>query len=280
MIVPDGFHPSRRLGQNFLQDKTIVDRIVDSASIQRNERILEIGAGFGALTRSLAALPEAPPLTAVEVDRRLGEILGRDLEHLSNVKIITANILSADPSSLLEEDAKRVVISNAPYSISGALMRWLMSAAPRMARAIVMLQREVADRMWASPGSKDYSVLTLLTNYYFRVDRLFTVHPGAFWPRPKVDSVVLRLIPHRTAPVDVLSEKTFVQLIKAGFANRRKTLRNSLRVAVSSSTEMSEIIDLSLEQAQIDPGIRGESLSMRDYARLANSFSALQRKKR
>jgi 16S rRNA (adenine1518-N6/adenine1519-N6)-dimethyltransferase len=274
MRVPDGFHPSRKLGQNFLLDRTIIEKIVKVSAVQPGERLLEIGAGFGAMTRAFAQLSEAPSITAVEIDRRLCEVLRQEFEAHRHVDIRRGNVLSMGLDDLFESQERTAVVSNAPYSISGALMRWLMAAAPRIDRAIVMLQKEVTDRLGAGRGCKAYSVLTLLTTYYFRVERLFTVHPRAFWPRPNVDSVVIRLTPHKTPPVDVMNEEIFVQLIKAGFSLRRKTLRNSLGSMAPPFSELLSDIDDALAEAKIDPGLRGEALSIEDYARLANALSA------
>ncbi|MAE70587.1 MAG: ribosomal RNA small subunit methyltransferase A [Gemmatimonadetes bacterium] len=267
------FRPSRKLGQNFLIDTQVARRIVGAAAIEPGEPVIDIGAGTGALTRHLLEHPSNPRVTAVEIDKRLAEELERRFGDGSRFELVRADILRVPVDRLLPgAPAQGVVLTNAPYSISGALLRWLMQAAPRIDRIVAMFQEEVIERILAEPGNKTYAMLTVACRFHFRVERCFSVHAGAFRPRPRVESTVIRLIPHRTPPVAVVDSGLFMSVARAAFSQRRKTLRNSLRAGAKSLPGGAEAVDRALERAGIDPGLRAEMLDLDDYARLANGF--------
>lgn len=271
MTVPGEFRPSRKLGQNFLIDTAAIERIVQAAELRRHEMVLEIGPGTGALTRVLLAHEAEPRITAVELDKRLVELLERQWGGESRMRLVSGDILRQHPENLLG-DTRGLVITNAPYSISGALMRWLMTAAPLFDRAIVMFQKEVVDRIFADVGNKSYALLTIATRFHFRVERLFAVHAGAFRPRPRVDSTVVRFSPHPSPPVEVSSPELFMTVARAAFCQRRKTLKNCLVAGAATLPGGVEGVHAALLESGIDPGLRAERLDLEAFARLTNAF--------
>lgn len=250
----------RRLGQHFLHDPAVIRRIVDSVAPQPDDAVVEIGPGRGALTRALAA--RGAELTAIEVDRSLAARLAQD-PALANVKILRADALRVDYRGLASRRALRIV-GNLPYNISTPLLFRLLKAADRLRDLTLMLQREVVERMVASPGTRTYGRLTIMLAARCRVKKLFTVKAGAFNPPPKIESALVRLVPRSAPPFDAGDWQLFETLVRAGFSARRKTLRNALRPLADGAT---------LEAAGLDPGARPDTLAPGDYARLSQLLS-------
>jgi 16S rRNA (adenine1518-N6/adenine1519-N6)-dimethyltransferase len=249
--------PRKRFGQHFLRDTGVVHRILRAAAPEPGQHFVEIGPGEGILTRPLLAATGR--LDVVELDRDLAAALsGEDLPGLT---VHGADALRFDYQTLAPPGELRVV-GNLPYNISTPLLFHLLTQAEAIRDMHFMLQREVVTRMAAGPGGGDYGRLSVMVQYRCRVERLFTVPPGAFRPPPKVNSAVVRLIPYRSPPVDVGDEIVFRQVVAAAFSQRRKTLRNALR-DVATEAE--------LEAAGIDPGERAEQLSLSAFADISRS---------
>ena len=246
--------PRKRFGQNFLVEPHYVDRIVDAIDPKPGERIVEIGPGLGALTDRLIA--RAGHVTAIEIDRDLAAGLRERLPP-ERLTLIEGDALAFDFASL--GTALRVV-GNLPYNISSPLLFRLASFTALIDDLHVMLQKEVVDRMTAAPGTADYGRLTVMLHARFAVTRLFVVPPGAFRPTPKVDSAVAKLVPLRERAPRIDDFARFERVVAAAFSQRRKTLRNAL----------SRIVDAdAIEAAGVDPGLRGETLAVDDFVRLA-----------
>lgn len=252
--------PNKRLGQHFLHDPGVIARIVAALAPRPGEHVVEIGPGRGALTRPLAAT--GARLTLVELDRHLAAALAAD-PALAGVEVTRANALEVDYAALAADGPIRIV-GNLPYNISSPLLFRFLEAAPHIRDLTLMVQREVAERMAARPGTRTYGRLTVMLDARCRVEKLFTVGAGAFNPPPKVESAVVRLVPHAEPPFDPGDWALFAQLVRLGFGARRKTLRNAFRSAADA-----EII----AAAGLDPGARPDTLAAADYARLAHRLS-------
>lgn len=260
------------MGQNFLHEPNVARRIVELAAIRPGEHCLEIGPGAGALTAELLGHPAAPAVVAVEIDPRLCEELARSFGDHPRFRLRRGDILRQDPVELLPPDHPWVVVTNAPYSISGALLRWLMRASSRFDRALVMLQEEVVERMTAHPGSRRYGILSAAIAYHFAVEKLMQVSANAFRPRPRVSSAVVRLRPHPEPPVRVDDPDLLFRVMRAAFSQRRKTIRNSLRASALELPGGESGIDLALQSAGVAPETRPEQLDLESFARIANAF--------
>lgn len=256
-----GFHFSRLRGQNFLVDSSVPERM--AALFDKDQAVLEIGPGFGALTAGLCA--RAGSVTAVEVDARLLPVLQENLRGFQNLTLTEGDALHIDLPPLLPPGMKAAVCANLPYSVTTPLLTRFLETS-RFDPIVVMIQREVAERITAAPGTSEYGAFTLFCGTHAQSERLFDVPPECFFPRPKVVSSVIRLTRHICPPIPEGYEKTVARLYRAAFAQRRKTLANAL----SSGTELSKPdIIKALENAHIDPSARGETLSLEDYIRLA-----------
>ena len=266
--------PSKSLGQNFITDGNIVRKIVDGAGITEEDLVIEIGPGIGVLTSALAE--RAAFVAAVELDKRLIPVLEETLMEYSNVRVINADILKTDLKQLVrtyrEEGlftGKVRVIGNLPYYITTPIIMKLLEEQVPADSITVMMQKEVADRIRSAPGSKTYGAISVAVQYYCRVDRITDVPKEAFIPRPKVASTVLNLEPLEER-IEVADEKIFLRCVKAGFAQRRKTLLNSL--AAGSGMDKDHVRKI-LETAGIDPGRRAETLTVEEFGRIANGIS-------
>jgi 16S rRNA (adenine1518-N6/adenine1519-N6)-dimethyltransferase len=251
--------PRKRFGQNFLHDPGVIRRILSFIDPRPGERLVEIGPGRGAITTGL--LKAAGSLDVVELDRDLVEPLSRLCAELGELRIHNADALHFDPCSLYPEERLRL-IGNLPYNLSTPLLFGFLGRADCIADMHFMLQREVVERIAAEPGSKVYGRLSVMIQTYCRAEPLFHIGPGAFFPTPKVDSAFLRLTPYRPLPVRVRDPALLSRLVTRAFAQRRKTLRNSLRGLVSAEQ---------LRSQGIDPGQRAEELSVITYVHLANA---------
>lgn len=264
--------PKKSLGQNFLTDTTVLSSIVELVKIAPGDRILEVGPGRGALTRLLAE--RAARVVAVEIDRQLAAILAEEFSGKEHVTIVTANILRADlarlPCQYGAGDWK--VAANLPYNISTQILFLFIENRLLFSRLVLMLQKEVGDRVAASPGCKDYGAFSVFCRLYFDVRRELIVRPGAFYPVPKVNSAVLSFVPLPEPRVDVGNEAFFRKVVKAAFSQRRKTLLNCLR---SSGIGMDQALCQALDCCGIDPGRRGETLTLEEFAALTRAMLAL-----
>ena len=263
----------KKFGQNFLIDSHVLDKIVSAAGITKDDFVLEIGPGIGTMTQYLAA--SARKVFAVEIDKALIPILEDTLKEFDNVQVINQDILKVDIKKLAEEhnDGKPIkVVANLPYYITTPIIMGLFESQVPIDSITVMVQKEVADRMKVGPGTKDYGALSLAVQYYAEPYIVANVPPNCFMPRPKVGSAVIRLTRHEKPPVEVADEKLMFRLIRASFNQRRKTLANGL----NNSPELSyskEEIQQTIEKCGFKAGIRGEALTLEDFAKLANSFS-------
>lgn len=263
----------KKFGQNFLIDSHVLDKIVSAAGITKDDFVLEIGPGIGTMTQYLAA--SARKVFAVEIDKALIPILEDTLKEFDNVQVINQDILKVDIKKLAEEhnDGKPIkVVANLPYYITTPIIMGLFESQVPIDSITVMVQKEVADRMKVGPGTKDYGALSLAVQYYAEPYIVANVPPNCFMPRPKVGSAVIRLTRHEKPPVEVADEKWMFRLIRASFNQRRKTLANGL----NNSPELSyskEEIQQTIEKCGFKAGIRGEALTLEDFAKLANAFS-------
>jgi len=252
-----GHRPRKRFGQNFLVDSHYVARIVDAVAPAPGQRIVEIGPGLAALTAGL--IERAGHIDAIELDRDLAAQL-RTRFPPEALTLHEGDALEFD-FNLLGDDLR--VVGNLPYNISTPLLFHLMPFAAHLLDLHVMLQKEVVARMAAAPGTADYGRLTVMLQVQFRVTRLFVIPPGAFRPAPKVDSAFVRLVPLGADAPHVADHDLFARIVTAAFGQRRKTLHNALASICD---------DAAMQRAGIDPGARGETLSVADYVRLAGTL--------
>ena len=245
------------LGQNFLSDPAILQRIIEVASLSPEDTVVEIGPGPGRLTRMLAE--HVKKVIAIEVDRQLYERLLKELPDEGNVELVCGDALEYPYGSLPEFK----VVANIPYYITTPILFRILEHGDRLRSATLTIQKEVAERIVAGPGGKEYGVLSLMVQYYCRVSQEFIIPKGAFRPAPKVDSAVIHLEVRERPAVAVADEKIFFRVIKTAFSQRRKMLSN---VLASLSKDIREL----LIQAEIDPSRRAETLSIEDFARLSD----------
>jgi 16S rRNA (adenine1518-N6/adenine1519-N6)-dimethyltransferase len=262
--------PLKSLGQNFLVDNNIIDKIIYSAAVKPDDCVLEIGPGRGALTEHLAR--KAGRLVLIEYDHALAAGLKELYADDPRVTVIDADILAVDLAAVLGDSGGWKVVANLPYNISTAVLFRLLEVKDRIARMILMLQKEVGDRLVAKPDCSDYGVTTVLLGLWFDMRREFIVSPGSFLPSPKVDSAVLSFVPLPGPRVTVGDESVFRKVVKGAFGMRRKTLINCLKAA-----ELTTIDDLRLILAEcgIDGKRRGETLSLDEFAALSRRFSGV-----
>ncbi|MNB66963.1 Ribosomal RNA small subunit methyltransferase A [compost metagenome] len=271
IIAAHGFSFKKSLGQNFLIDQNILNKIVDAAGLKENTGVLEIGPGIGALTERLAA--EAGAVTAVEIDQRLIPILSDVLAPYPHVKIRHGDVLKVDLRQLFAEDFSGVervsVVANLPYYVTTPILMKLLEEKLPLANIVVMIQKEVADRMAASPGGKDYGSLSIAVQYYSEPELICTVPHTVFIPQPNVESAVIRLKVRERPPVEVRDEKHFFEVVRASFTQRRKTISNNLKARFFPKEGRERLEEL-LAAAGIEPSRRGETLSLAEYARLSD----------
>jgi 16S rRNA (adenine1518-N6/adenine1519-N6)-dimethyltransferase len=263
----------RSLGQNFLVGSHYPRRIVDSVAPRAGETIVEIGPGRGALTGML--LESGARVIAIELDPDLIPALLRMFSSFENFRLVEADALKIDYCELIAPDAEARVVANLPYYISTPILQRLIEHRRCLSEMTLMLQREVVERITASPGGKEYGVLSALAQFYCEVEKLFDVPPGAFRPAPKVYSSVLRLRARARTAAPVGDEALMIELTKTLFAQRRKTILNNLRAGLNrlGLTGASQIAGL-LSSCEIDPRRRAETLSVGEIARLANAIKA------
>ncbi|MCK8826719.1 16S rRNA (adenine(1518)-N(6)/adenine(1519)-N(6))-dimethyltransferase RsmA [Natroniella acetigena] len=260
------------LGQNFLVDTSILDQIVEAAELSEDETVIEIGPGIGALTEKLAQ--SAGQVIAVELDQRLIPILEENLAAYDNVKIIEGDALKVDFDQLAAGDYK--VVANLPYYITTPILRRLLEEDFNVTDIFVMVQKEVAERMAAQPGEKSYGVLSFGVQYYTQAEIQFKVPSSVFIPQPKVESAVIGLKLLEQPRVEVIDEDFFFKVIRASFQQRRKMIRNSLSKAANINLSR-EVVEQALEEVGIDSRIRGEKLSLEEFASLSNQLYILKK---
>ena len=259
---------SKKLGQNFLIKRGIVDEIVHAAELTPGEPVLEIGPGIGTLTQGLAQ--SGADVTAIELDRRLLEVLDTTLASYDNVRIIHGDVLKLDVPSIMNHKPFKVV-ANLPYYITTPIIMSLLESKLPIERLVVMVQKEVALRMVAKPGTKDYGALSVAVQYYTEPDIVLDVPPKSFLPAPAVTSSVIRCVLRDKPPVDVIDEKLFFRVVKAGFAQRRKTFANTMKTTGLSKDRIEEL----LAKANIDGQRRGETFTLQEFADVANAWASL-----
>ncbi|MFE9279151.1 16S rRNA (adenine(1518)-N(6)/adenine(1519)-N(6))-dimethyltransferase RsmA [Paenibacillus glucanolyticus] len=271
IISRHGFSFKKSLGQNFLIDQNILYKIVGAAGLDEDKGALEIGPGIGALTEKLAQT--AGTVTAIEIDQRLIPILREVLEPYENVKVHHGDVLKVDLHELFQQDfagvSKVSVVANLPYYVTTPILMRLLEEKLPLENIVVMIQKEVAERMAAAPGSKDYGSLSIAVQYYSEPKLVCIVPHTVFIPQPNVASAVIRLAVREEPPVSVEDEGFFFEVVQASFAQRRKTIANNLKSRFFAG-EGRERLEQLLQEAGIVPSRRGETLSIEEYAKLSN----------
>lgn len=263
-----GLRMNKKLGQNFLIRHSVVSDIAYAADLAESEPVLEIGPGIGTLTQALAET--GADVTAVELDDRLLPVLDKTLEHYDNVRIVHGDILRIDIEDTMNHQPFKVC-ANLPYYITTPIIMKLLEQRLPITKIVVMVQKEVAERMVAVPGHKIYGALSVAVQYYTQPEMLFEIPPSAFMPAPEVTSAVVTLDVREKPPVDVVEEKRFFQVVKAAFGQRRKTFANTLKSAGLSKDQVAQI----LEKSGIDGKRRGETMSLEEFAQVANAWTEL-----
>lgn len=268
-----GFSFKKSLGQNFLIDTNILNKIVDNAELSKLSGAIEIGPGIGALTEQLAK--RAKSVVAFEIDQRLLPILEETMSPYDNVTIVHQDILKANVGQIIAKHFKDVphimVVANLPYYVTTPIIFKLLSDHLPIHGIVVMLQKEVADRIAAKPGTKEYGSLSIAIQYYTEAETVMVVPKSVFVPQPNVDSAVVRLIKREKPAAHVTNEDFFFSLVRACFAQRRKTILNNIIHNLVGKDEK-ELIERALIQTGIDPKRRGESLSLEEFASLSNAL--------
>lgn len=260
----------KKYGQNFIGDPALLERIATVCDWQPGDRALEIGPGAGTLTRAIAR--EAEEVLAVEIDRRLAPLLEETLADCANVHLVFTDALKADLDALMRDtlswDGRYKLIANLPYYITTPLIMHVLEDSEKVSELVIMVQKEVGERLCAAPGSKAYGAVTVMVQYAATVARAFDVGRHAFVPAPEVDSTILHLIPYEKRPIQAQSDAVLRRVVKAAFSQRRKTLRNSL----SSLGCDKALIKQALEAASIEDSRRAETLSVAEFVALADAF--------
>ena len=271
------FRFQKKFGQNFLIDTHVLEKIIESAGITKDDFVLEIGPGIGTMTQYLCE--NARQVMAVEIDDNLIPILQDTLSAYDNVTVVNQDILKLDIAKTAREynDGKPIkVVANLPYYITTPIIMGLFESHVPLESITVMVQKEVADRMQSDPGSKDYGALSLAVQYYAKAEIVANVPPNCFMPRPNVGSAVIRLTCHKQNPIQVQDEKFMFRVIRASFNQRRKTLQNGLGNDASLPVTKEQAKE-ALEQMGLAPTIRGERLSLEEFARLSDILSAMRK---
>ena len=271
LLERHGFHFSKALGQNFLIDASVPERIADALEADESCAVLEVGPGIGCLTEQLAG--RAGSVLSVELDRRLEPVLRETLAPYPNAEVLYGDILKQDLPALAEEKLKaptRLFCANLPYNITTPVLTKVLESG-LFRRSVVMIQREVAERLCAAPGGKDYGAFSLLVQWHAEPELLFTVPPQAFVPQPKVTSAVVRLTQREKPPVPVKDEALLFRTVRAAFGQRRKTLLNALSAGFPELGK--DGCRAAAEKSGIDPGCRGEVLSLAQFAALSDAVA-------
>ncbi|QIL45880.1 16S rRNA (adenine(1518)-N(6)/adenine(1519)-N(6))-dimethyltransferase RsmA [Vagococcus coleopterorum] len=269
-----GFQFKKSLGQNFLTEPNILRNIVEAAELDETSNAIEVGPGIGALTEHLAR--SAKEVLAFEIDGRLIEVLEETLSPYPNVTVVNEDVLKADLTTIAKETFKQdlpiKVVANLPYYITTPIMMHFLESDLNVSEMVVMMQKEVADRITAKPSTKAYGSLSIAVQYYMEASVAFIVPKTAFIPQPNVDSAIIKLVRRDKPAVEVNDEKAFFKLTKAAFQQRRKTLWNNLQATYGKEEAIKERLAKALETAGIDPKRRGETLSLEEFAKLSNAL--------
>lgn len=269
-----GFSFKKSLGQNFLIDPNILRNIVSFADLTETSGAIEVGPGIGALTEHLARA--AKKVVSFEIDQRLLPVLEDTLSPYSNVKIVHSDILQADVAQVIQEELADVedimVVANLPYYVTTPILLKLLHDRLPIRGYVVMMQKEVADRITAKPGTKEYGSLSIAIQYYVSAEVAMIVPKTVFMPQPNVESAVIRLIKHNEPPVKVIDENFLFEVTRASFAQRRKTILNNLQAALPQGKEKKEHILAALQEANVEPSRRGETLSIEEFGKLADAL--------
>lgn len=272
ILASTGFKFSKSLGQNFLIDESVLDKIVQGSLIDKDTCALEVGPGFGTLTQRLCMA--AKKVVAVEIDTSAVPILTDNLSEFDNLTIINEDVLKCDLSAIIKEhfgSDKVALAANLPYYITTPIIMHILEAHLNIESLTVMIQKEVAMRIGAKPGTKDYGALTVAVSYYSEPEIITHVPPSAFIPQPKVSSTVIKLNLRDKPPVEVTSEKGFFRVVRASFAQRRKTLLNALSNSGEIPLSKAGVKEV-LAGCGIDPQRRGETLTLEDFAMISNKI--------
>ena len=269
-----GFSFKKSLGQNFLIDPNILRNIVSHANLTKDSGAIEIGPGIGALTEHLARA--AKKVVSFEIDQRLLPVLEDTLSPYDNVKIVHSDILKADVVQVIEEEMPGIedimVVANLPYYVTTPILMKLLNDRLPIRGFVVMMQKEVADRITARPGTKEYGSLSIAIQYYCTAEVAMVVPKTVFMPQPNVDSAVIRLIRHDKPPVEVIDEDFLFEVTRASFAQRRKTILNNLQSGLIEGKKNKDAILAALEKAGIEPSRRGETLTIEEFGCLADAL--------
>lgn len=272
ILAESGFKFSKSLGQNFLIDENVLDKMIVNGGINKDVNVLEIGPGFGTLTQKLCQ--NAKKVVAVEIDSTVIPILTQNTEEFDNLKIINADVMKTDLKKLIADefgDEPVKVAANLPYYITTPIIMMLLENELKVDDIIIMIQKEVADRIAAKPCTKDYGALTVAVNFYSSAEVIVNVPPSAFIPQPKVSSSVIKLEVRDEPPVSVKDKKNYFKVVKAAFGQRRKTLLNAL--SNSGITNMpKEELSTALESIGISGQRRGETLTLEEFANISNTI--------
>ncbi|WP_028400980.1 16S rRNA (adenine(1518)-N(6)/adenine(1519)-N(6))-dimethyltransferase RsmA [Ectobacillus panaciterrae] len=276
ILEKHGFSFKKSLGQNFLIDTNVLNRIVDFAELGSDSGAIEIGPGIGALTEQLAK--RASKVVAFEIDQRLLPILGETLAPYEHVKIIHSDVLKANVKQVMNEEFAEgqdvMVVANLPYYVTTPILFKLLEEDLPIRGVVVMMQKEVADRIAAGPGTKDYGSLSIAIQYYTEAETVMTVPRTVFVPQPNVDSAVIRLMKRPKPLVEVKDEEFFFAVVRASFAQRRKTLMNNLSNNLAGIPKDKAMLEKILLEIGIDPKRRGETLTIEEFARLSDALYA------
>jgi len=269
-----GFSFKKSLGQNFIIDPNILRNIVQYANLTEESGAIEIGPGIGALTEHLAR--NCKKVVAFEIDGRLIPVLEDTLSPYPNVKVIHSDVLKADVTKVIEEEMQGIkdimVVANLPYYVTTPILMKLLHDRLPIRGFVVMMQKEVADRISAKPGTKNYGSLSIALQYYTDAEVVMTVPKTVFMPQPNVDSAVIRLIKREAPPIEVVDEDFLFVVSRAAFAQRRKTILNNLQAGLPSGKEKKQQIMDALSACGIDPSRRGETLTIEEFGKLSNEL--------
>ena len=270
ILEESGFKFSKSLGQNFLIDESVLDKMIAGSGINKNTNVIEIGPGFGTLTQRLCM--NAKKVVAIEIDSTAVPILEKNLEEFDNLKIINDDVLKCDLEKIIAKEfggENIKIVANLPYYITTPIIMHILESHIKADSLCIMIQKEVAQRITAKPGGKDYGALTVAVNYYSTPNLICNVPPSSFIPMPKVSSSVISLDIRKEAPVTVNNEKGYFKVVKAAFGQRRKTLLNALSNSPAIPLSKDEVLKI-LKESGIDEKRRGETLSLEDFAEISN----------
>lgn len=270
-----GLSAKKSLGQNFIVDTNILSKIVTAGDITNETTVIEVGPGIGALTEQLAK--RAKKVIAFEIDDRLLPVLEETLSPYPNVEIIHSDVLKVDLQTFeddyLKDASDVVLVANLPYYITTPIIMRFLESGIQMDKMVLMMQKEVASRISASPRTKAYGSLSIAVQYYMDAEVAFTVPKTVFVPQPNVESAIIKLTKKTETNHQIEDEQLFFRLVRSAFVQRRKTLWNNLLVAFGKEDKIKGKLELALEKAEVDPKRRGETLSIDEFAKLANALS-------